>query len=308
MRPAASPAARRGGRFFLPYVLLVLPVVVLLAGCGGPAAKRAGGEIAGKIESSFAGGTDRFYHAEWNRLLADGTRDGLVDYGFMQEHRDELETYLSRISEVSLERLAPPHLEALLINAYNAYTMQSILDHPHVSSIREISGVWTRRKHEVGGFGLTLDDIQHQLLRPFFKDPRIHFVVNCASHSCAPLTPWAVDGETIDGRLDELARAFLRSPRNVRLEEGTLHLSRFFDWYADDFTNEGWPGAAASVGDYVARYAPEEIAQAIRDAEGGLPIAFIEYDWSLNAATAPDPSINPSGQAPERRRAPHSGD
>ncbi len=276
-------------RISSPGAALAIAVLAIVAGCGGPAARKAAGEIAAAVESSLQGGTESFDHAAWDRLLAGGTRDGLVDYGFMRARRDDLDGYLERIAVAPLQRLAPPHLEALLINAYNAYTVQSILDHPGVASIRDIPGVWTRRTHRVGGFDLTLDDIEHRLLRPFFRDPRIHFAVNCASRSCAPLPPWAVDGARINEQLEESASVFLRDPGNVRFESGTLRLSRYFDWYRDDFVAEGWRGAAATVPEYVARYATEDVARRIRRAEGRIDVDFLEYDWSLNAAPPAPP-------------------
>jgi hypothetical protein len=266
-----------------------LLVLSLLFACGAPAAQRARGGVAAAVESSLAGGAETFEHAEWDRLLAGGTRDGLVDYRFMQEHRPDLDAYLGRVAAARLDRLAPGHLEALLANAYNALTVRSILDHPRVSSIRDIPGVWTERRHAVGGFDLTLDEIEHRILRPFFKDPRVHFVLNCASRSCAPLPPWALQGDRIEAQLEERARAFLADPRHARVEGERLALSRYFDWYGSDFVTEGWRGAAASVPAYVARYAAPEVAAFIARRGGRPPVTFLDYDWSLNAATPPAP-------------------
>jgi hypothetical protein len=262
----------------------------LVAGCGGPAARRATGEIARAVETSLAAGKEGFEHQEWDRLLAGVTRDGLVDYRFMRERRTELDAYLGRVASARIERLAPRHLEALLINAYNALTVRSILDHPEATSIRQIPGVWTVARHRVGGFEVTLDEIEHQILRPFFRDPRIHFAVNCASMSCAPLPPWAFDGDRIDDQLKERTKAFLADPRNVRVEGGKLRLSRYFDWYGEDFVGPGWRGAAPTTTAYVAAYAAPEVARWIAGQGGSPAIEFLDYDWSLNAAPpAPAP-------------------
>jgi len=268
--------------------------VVLAAGfspaCGAPSAERATGDVARAIEASLAGGKERFDHSAWDRLLAGGTRDGLVDYRFMQERRAKLEAYLRGAAEARLDRLAPGHLEALLINAYNALTVSSILEHPKVESIRDIPGVWTERRHRVGGFDLTLDDIEHRILRPFFRDPRVHFALNCASRSCAPLPPWAYDGDRLEAQLEERAKAFLSDPRNVRVEGSKLLVSRYFDWYGSDFTAAGWRGAAPSVAAYIAGHATPEVAGFIGKGKAGRPpIGFLDYDWSLNAAR-PAPS------------------
>ena len=269
--------------------------VVLAAGlssaCGAPSAERATGDVARAIEASLAGGKDRFDHSAWDRLLAGGTKDGLVDYRLMLEHRAGLQAYLQAAAEARLDRLAPHHLQALLINAYNALTVASILDHPQVASIQDIPGVWAERRHRVGGFGLTLDDIEHRILRPFFRDPRIHFALNCASRSCAPLPPWAYDGERLDAQLEERTNTFLSDGKNVRVEGSKLLVSRYFDWYGSDFTAGGWRGAAPSIAAYVARHAAPSVAAFIARNEGKVSIEFLDYDWSLNAARpAPSPA------------------
>ena len=280
-------------RPFLTRSLAVAGILAIAAGCAAPSAERATGDVARAVQAALAGGTGRFDHAGWEALLARGTKDGLVDYRFMQDHRADLETYLRGVAEARLDRLAPGHLEALLINAYNACTVLSILDQPEVSSIRKIPGVWTEVRHPVGGFDLTLDQIEHRILRPFFRDPRIHFALNCASRSCAPLPPWAYDGERIDAQLEERARSFLSDPKNVRVEGSRLLVSKYFDWYGGDFTADGWRGSESGIATYIARYASPGVRSFI-ERHNRPPIAFLEYDWSLNAAVPPDPSISPS--------------
>jgi hypothetical protein len=201
----------------------------------------------------------------------------------MSDHRDDLAAYTKSVSEASLDRLAPAHLEALLINAYNAITVASILDHPGVASIRDIPGVWSERRHRVGGFDLTLDEIEHRILRPFFKDPRLHFALNCASRSCAPLPGWAYDGDRLEAQLEERARAFLADATQVRTDGSTLLLSRYFDWYGSDFTAAGWKGTAPSIAAYVARRSAPEVTRFIEQQKGKPSIGFLDYDWSLNA-------------------------
>jgi hypothetical protein len=228
-----------------------------------------------------------FEHAEWDSLLARGTRDGLVDYGIFEGQRSALDAYLGRIGDAHLGRLAPAQLKALLINAYNAYTIQSILDHPGVASIRDIPGVWTERTHRVGGHLLTLDEIEHNLLRPFFRDPRIHFAVNCASRSCAPLPGWAFDGDRLDEQLEERTEAFLSDPANVRLAGEALEVSKYFDWYGEDFVADGWAPTAATIPGFIAGYGTPEVREAVLGSSDGLSLRFLDYDWSLN--TAPEP-------------------
>jgi hypothetical protein len=270
----------------LPLLPILLPALSCLA-CAGPASLPATGSLADEVNASFQGGRATFDHADWNRILAAATRQGLVDYRYVQDHRPELDAYLSRVASADLGKLARPQLEALLINAYNALTIRSILDHPTVASIRDIPGVWGKVTHVVGGHEVTLDQIEHNLLRPFFKDPRIHFAVNCASMSCAPLASEAWDGDRIAEQLDAAARRFLSDPRQVRLEGGTLRLSSYFKWYGGDFTAEGWRPRAGTIPEFVALYAAPEVAAAIRSAGSGVKIDFLDYDWKLNASEAP---------------------
>lgn len=261
-----------------------LAATVLLTGCGAPASEPAGGAIEEQLLAAIDSGAGRFDHALWNDLLAVGTRDGRVDYGYMATHRAALDTYLEAVAEVDLASLSGAELEALLINAYNALTVRSILDHPGVASIRDIDGVWDKVEHRVGGFDLTIDALEHNLLRPYYKDPRIHFAVNCASGSCAPLPPWAYDGARLDEQLDQRAHSFLTDPDNVRVADGTLYLSSYFDWYGDDFSAPGWSPRADSAALFVADYASGEVAAFIRDHDGKPPIDYLDYDWSLNSA------------------------
>jgi len=273
-------------RFILAACFLVL------AACA-PQARKVEGPISDAVQSALDSGRETFDHAAWGALLADGTRDGLVDYRYLQQHRAELDAYLDDVAHVELSSLAGRELEALMANAYNALTVRSILDHPDVSTIRDIPGVWKTERHAVGGYELTLDEIEHQILRPFFRDPRIHFAVNCASLSCAPLPPWAFDGADLDHQMDELQAAFLADPDNVRVEDDTLLLSKYFDWYGSDFTEEGWRQSAATVAAYLRPFASAQVAAFIDEHDGAPPVSFREYDWALNAAVPPDPEVQP---------------
>lgn len=261
------------------------------AGCGAPQAEALRGPVADEVRTALDSGTATFRHGEWDALLGEAVRGDLVDYRYLQRHRDRLDAYLARVAGADLASLAPSQLEALLINAYNAYTVRAILEHPTVSSIREIDGVWTETTHPVGGHELTLDQIEHGLLRPFFRDPRIHFAVNCASRSCAPLPPWAFSGDSLRSELEARTRRFLRNSEHVRIEEGTLLVSRYFDWYAGDFTAEDWEPRAETIPLFVAGYSRPEVAEFVADHEGRPPVAFLDYDWSLNAAVPPEATV-----------------
>lgn len=260
-------------------------VLVAAASCGAPQSAPAQGPVGDAVQSAIDSGSATFDHAEWNRLLEGGTRDGLVDYEFMREHRGELDAYLERVARANLAALDGDHLMALLMNAYNAITVRAILDASEggwVGSIRDIDDVWKKHRHTVGSHQVTLDEIEHNLLRPFWKDPRIHFGVNCASMSCAPLPPWAFTGDEVDEQLERLTRDFLTDPDNVRIDGDTLAVSKYFDWYGDDFTADGWEPRAESIPAFIARYGTDEVKAMVE--RGDPDLRFMDYDWSLNQA------------------------
>lgn len=263
---------------------LLWTLAVAAASCGAPQSVPAEGPVADQITESLESGSETFAHDEWDGLLTEGTADGLVDYEYMQAHRQELDAYLDRVAQANLASLDKDHLMALLMNAYNALTVRSILDAWPVDSIRDIDGVWTEAQHTVGGQELTLDEIEHNLLRPFWKDPRIHFGVNCASMSCAPLPTWAFTGDEVDAQLDERTRAFLESTDNVRIDGDGLLVSKYFEWYGGDFTEDGWEPRADTIPAFIAEYSRPEVATFVEEQGGDVSLRFLEYDWALNEA------------------------
>lgn len=274
------PRRARTARWLVVAALATSPGTA----CRAPVSQPAEGPIADDIKTSLQSGGASFEHGAWDRLLAAGTRDGQVDYAYFAREREQLDHYLAGLASAELATLSPDHLKALLINAYNALTVKSILDNPGVASIREIDGVWKKVEHTVGGHPLTLDEIEHNLLRPFWKDPRIHFAVNCASASCAPLPGWAYDGAALEAQLEERTRSFLADRSQVRIEDGALKVSKYFDWYGDDFQQEGWEPRAETWLQFIAAYGPRPVAEHIAAASGRPAVTFLDYDWSLNAA------------------------
>lgn len=186
---------------------------------------------------------------------------------------------------------------AFWINAYNVFTLRAIVDHYPIqsrlftlqprNSIRQIDGVWTDLTWQAAGQAVTLDDIEHRILRPTFHDARIHFAINCASVSCPPLAaePYRADG--LDRRLDEAARIYLASREGLRIDGDTLLVSSLFKWYGDDFV-AGYAGQAPAGRDPKARailgvviqHGPPAAAALARS--GRARVKFLDYDWTLN--------------------------
>ena len=271
--------------------LLLLALLPGLCSCA-PKAVEIRGEAAEAIRRGIASGRGSFDHAAFTRVLSRHSRDmgRRFDYDGLRDHPEDLAAYLKSIEGADLPLLSRDELLALLINAYNAFTIDSILGTYQgspgrpVASIRDIPEVFSRKTHVVGGYELSLDDLEHGLIRPLFKDPRIHFVVNCASVSCAPLPPEALGGARLDSQLESAVRGALSSPDYLRLEDGRLKVTKLLDWYGGDFVTEGFRGAEKSLPRYLRKYAAEEVVRFIDAAGGDPPFGFLDYDWALNRA------------------------
>ena len=227
-------------------------------------------------------------HAQWTRLLRRYVSDGLVDYAALKrDGRPALDAYLRSLESVERSELeAWPRADQLAfwINAYNAYTVKLILDHHPLRSIRSIGLLPSsafRKKfiplERAAGRKLSLDDIEHRILREEFNEPRIHFAIVCASRSCPVLRDEAYRGRGLDAQLDDAAREFLRDPARNRYDAAsrTLYLSSIFKWFRGDFES-----AAGTLPAFVARYVDEPTAEALR--HDGVRVEFLDYDWSLN--------------------------
>lgn len=222
-------------------------------------------------------------HARWDRLLHQYVHDGSVDYtGLRGPGRAELDAYLGELSSVSTTASwGRNEALAFWIDAYNAWTVKLIVDHPGIKSIKSITTVGSPWKlsfipmRATGKETMSLDDIEHGVIRPRFGDPRIHVAVVCASVSCPPLRAEAFVASRVDAQLDEQARAFLADPeRNtVDAERKVLRLSGIFDWYAGDFE------ASGGVPAFVQKYGPPALAEA---AGAGWQVEYVDYDWGLN--------------------------
>jgi hypothetical protein len=245
------------------------------------------------------GGFDHDYRA-YATLLRTHLRDGRVDYARLKAGRQGLDAVVRAFGDVSdheVQTWSRPQQMAFWINAYNAFTLRAIVDHYPIegsrfslhprNSIRQIDGAWTTLTWTAAGRTVTLDDIEHRILRPTFREPLVHFAVNCASVSCPPLAPEPYRAATLDAELHAAARRFLASPLGVTLRGARLSVSSILKWYGDDFVERygrGGPRAASPVDrailGVVATFGPTE-ARLV--AEGGTAtVAFLAYDWSLN--------------------------
>lgn len=232
-------------------------------------------------------------HAPWGRLLAAYLTEGaagapnLVDYASLKANEKDhvaLKTYISSLEAIDPQTLPGNERFAFWVNLYNALTVDVVTDHYPVASIRDISispglfskGPWGRKLVTVAGRELSLDDIEHRILRPAFGDPRIHYAVNCASWSCPNLAARPYSGAELDAMLDEAARAYINSPRGARVTDGKLEVSSIFRWYMEDFG-----GTEAGVIAELRKYAAPGLRENL---ENIAAVASYDYDWSLNDA------------------------
>ncbi len=210
---------------------------------------------------------------------------GMVNYDGFKEKSAELDAYLdSTIATTDLSKLSADQQFAFYINAYNAYTIKLILEnYPGVKSIRDIAeNPWKIERWNVAGETLSLDQIEHEKLRPVFKDPRIHFAVNCASIGCPPLRAEAFVADRLEEQLEAATKQSLMQPKYAQVKKGTLHLSSLLDWYGKDFTDPEFKGHAESVAQYVARYGDEAVVKLVEEKGAKTPVKFMDYDWNLN--------------------------
>ncbi len=261
--------------------------------------------VAGTLLGGFAaplrgqGGFDHDYRA-YASLLRTHLRDGRVDYARLKAGRQDLDAVVRAFGDVSAHEVhawSRPQQIAFWINAYNTFTLRAIVDHYPIegsrfslhprNSIRQIDGVWTSLAWKAAGQTVTLDDIEHRILRPTFREPLVHFAVNCASVSCPPLAPEPYRAITLEAQLHAAARRFLASPLGLTLRGTRLSVSSIFKWYGDDFVERygnvvagaGAPVDRAVLG-VVATFGPAD-ARAVAET-GRARIGFLSYDWSLN--------------------------
>jgi hypothetical protein len=225
-------------------------------------------------------------HAPFDRLLsrhvvagADGlNRVNYAGWAASSADRAALDGYIATLERTRVSTLPRADQWAFWANLYNAVTLDVVLDRYPVRSIRDIrpnlwdTGPWRAVRVTVEGRRLSLDNIEHDIMRPTFRDPRVHYSVNCASVGCPNLLREAFRGDRLEAQLNAAARAFINSDRGVRITAQGLQLSSIYQWFAVDFGDE------TQLRAHLAQFAPAERAAQIRS----LPIARYGYDWALN--------------------------
>lgn len=231
-------------------------------------------------------------HSAWQAFLqryvvASDDRIHRVAYAAVTaQDRERLEDYLAMLSAEPISGYARAEQLAYWVNLYNALTVRVVLDHYPVASIRDIdispglfaSGPWGKVLIEVEGEGMTLNDIEHRVLRPIWQDPRVHYALNCASVGCPNLQREAFTADNSGRLLEAAARDYINHPRGVRVQEEGVLLSSIYNWFAPDFEVDG------GVLPHLRRYADPILAARLARQPA---ISGYTYDWSLNGAVQP---------------------
>ena len=237
-------------------------------------------------------------YARWDALLKKHVRwlpdqkQSRVDYTAFAADRAELKRVLDAMSAVKpaeFEGWTRPQQMAFLVNAYNAFTVELILTRwPDLKSIKDLGSLiqspWKKKFFVLLGEERHLDWIEHEQLRPRYKDPRVHAAVNCASIGCPALRPEAFVAPKLDAQYDDGMQRFMADRTRNRVAGGKLEVSMIFKWFREDF-EQGQMGFN-KLEDVFARYAAQlsdkaDEQQKLRDR--ALPVGFLDYDWSLNA-------------------------
>ncbi len=233
-----------------------------------------------------AGSTRTIDHSTWDGLLGRYVQVRQVDVNrfnyaeVTESDRSQLQSYLATLSATQISEFNRNEQIAFWINLYNALTVEIVLQHYPVDTIREISyslfssGPWREKLIKVEGEALALDDIEHRILRPIWKDPRIHYAVNCAAIGCPSLQSTAYRANNTDAMLDQAAREFINHPRAVSISYSELRVSSLYDWFEQDFG-----GNAAGVIAHLNLYAGAKLRSSLR---GQKRIGQYHFDWTIN--------------------------
>ncbi len=257
----------------------VIPAILFLGACV-PKAKQADQKW-----SNTGTATETIDHSAWDQLLSKHvkvSKDGVnrVDYAALKKDDSAILTrYLTTLQAVEIDKYPKNEQFAFWVNLYNAATVNVILKHYPLKSIRNIGlldqGPWKDKAVTVSGKKLSLDDIEHGILRPVWKDVRIHYAVNCASIGCPNLAPKAFTAENLEPMLEEAARSYINHPRGFTRVDGALIASKIFDWYGDDWGNQ------TAVLEHARKYATDKTKAVLGNA---TEIDGHDYNWSLNDA------------------------
>jgi len=243
-------------------------------------------QAAKALDQFKPAGNGTLDHAALDALLRayvkpDSQRYNRVDYRALKARQGDLKRYISTLEATNPVTLGRDEAHAYWMNLYNAKTLDVILEHYPVQSIKNIrlgggglfgSGPWSADLMKVNGTDLSLDDVEHRIVRALFNDPMSHYGLNCASYSCPNLMTNAYTGSAVNAMLVENARHYVNHPRGVSIERNRITASKIYSWYDDDF------GGRKNLKDHWKQFAEAGLVAQIDEAR----IGSFTYDWALN--------------------------
>lgn len=225
---------------------------------------------------------DANLHNTWDKLLRQHVSKGLVDYKAFGRQQHELNSYLKKLETTDVSEFSRQQKLAYWLNAYNAFTVKLILNHYPIKSIRKISRPWKQRTWKAAGQVVSLDHIEHNILRKELEEPRIHFAIVCASIGCPDLQPFAYQSPHIEKQLDKTARQFFSSSKHFYIKEDgktiIIYISKIFNWFGGDFGKNKREKVT-----FMLPYLDKSTADKLKKAKS-FKFKYLSYDWNLNEA------------------------
>jgi len=262
-------------------LLIIACALAVVSGCGSRSASPSAESVAPtSAAAAVSPSPTPFDHALFDEILRAHVEKGFVDYaGIKAQDLKKLRSYLDGLAAADPERFAGRDDElAFWLNAYNAFVIAGVLErYPDIASVMDVPGFFTDKAWGAAGQLRSLNEIENEIIRPRFEDPRIHFILVCAGRSCPPLQDAAMQAATLQSDLGRATREALNNTTYVQVDAQAkrLRLTRIMSWYKQDFV-----ASDGSLEAFLARYLAEPAKSRI--AAGGLSVEFMDYDWSLN--------------------------
>jgi len=222
------------------------------------------------VTVAFAQNNGSFY-SEVNGFFNTYVKNGKVDYRSILENRTELDKILTLSKEIRVSQEGADEYQAFWINGYNLLVIKSIIDNYPIRSPLGKAGFFDVTKHDIGGVQITLNDIEHKMLRGVFaKEPRFHFVLVCAGLGCPPIINKAYLPDTLNSQLEEQTKLALNDPDFIQINKNKVKISQIFEWYKGDFTQDG-----KDLIGFINQYRIEKLPHKAR-------VSYYPYNWELN--------------------------
>jgi len=266
------------------FILVLLAIVTANQASGAPAA-----ELWSYWQTHDPDSAVVVDHRDWDNILkryVDARHPSGINrfhYGnVLEQDKHALKNYLKKMEKIQVTRLNRTEQKAYWINLYNGLTVHLILEYYPVKSIREIDispglfndGPWDAMLLKIEGQDVSLNDIEHRILRPIWRDNRIHYAVNCASLGCPNMQPQAYTADNLEEFLEKGARQFINHPRGVKFMKNRLQVSSIYNWFQEDFG-----GSDAGVIEHLEKYLAGPPADKLKTVDRRIKY---QYDWSLN--------------------------